>query len=139
MNKTTLLLAVCQFAFAARATFADWNGTIGASNPLNWYRFDETSGSTLKDWGSQHLNGTYGTGTANPIRDVQGLVGKGVQFIGNHEKAILGGSDLTGDWTAIPRRSRTSRSTSSACVTASASSSALAVPNGSSSWDSISA
>ncbi|HEX3725164.1 MAG TPA: hypothetical protein VHV08_02935, partial [Pirellulales bacterium] len=47
-----------------RHAAADWNSTIAASNPLDWYRFNELSGSTAIDYGSQHLNGTYGTGAS---------------------------------------------------------------------------
>jgi len=78
---------------------ADWNSTITASNPMNWYRFNEASGSVAVDYGSAHSNGTYGTGLLDAARGVPGPIGKGVQF-GNQSTVILGQPDLTGNWSA---------------------------------------
>jgi len=88
-----LPLVVCQ---SARAV---WNSTIAASNPLDWYRFDELSGSTAIDYGSAHLNGTYGAGPLDATRGVPGLVGTAEQF-GDQSTIVLSGSDITGDWSA---------------------------------------
>jgi hypothetical protein len=98
MRYITICLALATFAIASPA-YADWNSTIAASNPLNWYRLDELSGSTAIDYGSQHLNGTYGTGALDAIRGIPGLVGTAVQF-GNQSSVFLHASDLTGDWSA---------------------------------------
>ena len=93
-----LSMAACTSANAVPFTF-DWNTTITASNPLNWYRFDELSGSIAVDYGSEHLNGTYGAGALDATRDVAGLVGGAVQF-GDQSTVFLSASDLAGDWTA---------------------------------------
>jgi hypothetical protein len=91
------LLACLGIASPARA---DWNSTIAASNPLNWYRLDETTGPTAFDYGSQGLNGSYGTGIHAPTLGAAGLVGGAVSFDGNRRNILLNGSDLTGDWSA---------------------------------------
>ena len=64
------LLVILVFSISASAC-ADWNSTIGASNPLNWYRFDELDANAI-DYGSQHLNGTYGIGAQDATRGVPG-------------------------------------------------------------------
>ncbi len=91
-------------AILVSATFsqslASWNSTISASNPLNWYRLDETSGPTAFDYGSQGLNGTYGSGANAPVRGATGLVGTAVYFDGNSRNIRLNGSNLNGDWSA---------------------------------------
>lgn len=79
---------------------ADWNSSIAASNPLNWYRLDETAGNIAIDYGSEGLNGTYGVGAASPTLGANGLVGGAVEFDGSSRNILLNGSVLTGDWTA---------------------------------------
>jgi hypothetical protein len=91
-------VAVCS-ADAAVIAVTTWNATIAASNPLDWYRFDEVSGNTLIDYGSQHLNGTYGTGALSATLGVPGILGPAAQF-GNQSTAIMNGSDVTGSWSA---------------------------------------
>ena len=81
------------------ANVTGWNATIAASNPIDWYRFDELSGSTLIDYGSQHLNGTYGTGPLSATLSVPGIFGPAAQF-GNQSTAIINGPDVTGNWSA---------------------------------------
>ncbi|MCP5525754.1 MAG: immunoglobulin domain-containing protein [Verrucomicrobiales bacterium] len=46
-------------ASAAHAGLAEWQAAVSADNPRNWYRFDETSGTTLIDHGPGGLNGEY--------------------------------------------------------------------------------
>ncbi len=95
-----IICAALVLAVIASQSRANWNSTIAASNPLNWYRLDETSGPTAFDYGSQGLNGTYGTGIHAPTRGAAGLVGTAVAFDGNQRNILLSGSDLTGDWSA---------------------------------------
>ena len=80
-------------------TRADWNSTIAASNPLNWYQFNELSGSVAVDHGSQHLDGTYGTGSQDATRGVVGLVGTAARF-GDQSSVFLHASDVVGNWSA---------------------------------------
>jgi hypothetical protein len=42
-----------------RAGIENWQNAINASNPLNWYRFNEITGTNCIDYGSEKLNGTY--------------------------------------------------------------------------------
>ena len=104
-----LTIAICP---SARA---DWNSTIAASNPLNWYRFDELSGTTAIDYGSEHRNGTYGTGALDATRGVPGLVGTAAQF-GNQSTVFLSAPDLTGDWSAEFLVERTGTKSSSVLI-----------------------
>lgn len=96
---TGLLCAVAFCALGAAHSRADWNSTIAASNPLNWYRLDE-SGPTAIDYGSEELDGTYGTGIHAPTQGVPGLVGTAVEFDGDRRNILLAGSALSGDWSA---------------------------------------
>ena len=41
----------------------DISDAISSLSPRNWYRFDETSGSTLNDYGSVGIDGAYNSGT----------------------------------------------------------------------------
>ena len=96
--KTCLLsAALCGCTHMANA---DWVATIASSNPLNWYRLDELSGATAIDHGSQGLNGIYGTGVNAPTRGIPTPTGIGVSFDGDQDSIKLGGSVLTGDWSA---------------------------------------
>jgi hypothetical protein len=90
-------IVTCTSAHALPGT--DWNAAITASNPLNWYRFDELTGSVAIDYGSQQLNGTYGSGALDATRGVPGRVGGAVQFE-NQSTVFLSAPDLGGDWTA---------------------------------------
>jgi hypothetical protein len=96
----TALILACVTSQAVANLAANWTSTIAASNPLNWYRLDETSGPTVFDYGSEGLHGTYGTGIHAPTLGVPGLVGTAVAFDGNRRNILLNGSDLTGDWSA---------------------------------------
>jgi hypothetical protein len=97
-------------AHAVSATF-DWNAAVAASNPLNWYRFDELSGSVAIDYGSQGLNGVYGAGALDATRGLSGRAGGAVQF-GNQSTVFLSGADLAGDWSAefVVKRTGSKRS-----------------------------
>ena len=74
---------------------ADWATEISNANPLNWFRFDELSGTTANDLGSANIDGTYvgavGFGNA-------GLVGGAAAFdAGSH--VYLGAANVATDWT----------------------------------------
>jgi Concanavalin A-like lectin/glucanases superfamily len=85
--------------FAGRGARCDWNSTITASNPFNWYRFNELSGNTAVDYGSEHRNGSYGNGALDATRGVDGLVGVAAQF-GDQSTVFLSAPDIIGDWSA---------------------------------------
>jgi hypothetical protein len=99
MNRIIMCLALGMGSIASQAR-ADWTSTITSSNPLNWYHLDETTGPTAFDYGSQGLDGTYGTGIHAPTLGAAGLVGGAVSFDGNRRNIVLNGSDLSGDWSA---------------------------------------
>jgi len=101
MSRITICLALALGASESQL-LADWNSTIAASNPLNWYRLDETSGARAFDSGSQGLTGFYGETipAQSPTLGVPGLVGTAVQFDGADRNIVFGGSTLTGDWSA---------------------------------------
>ncbi len=107
-----LLCAVLLCTCAATNLRADWNSTIAASNPLNWYRLDET-GPTAIDHGSEGLHGTYGTGVHAPTQDVPGLVGGAARFDGDQDNIVFNGGSLAGDWSAEFILKRTGAKTSS--------------------------
>jgi Concanavalin A-like lectin/glucanases superfamily len=106
--RRVLSAIACAGAVSAmpRDLHADWTSAIAASQPLNWYTLDETTGTIAYDHGSEGLNGSYGADTNDPVRGRPGLVGTGVEFTGDTENMVanqnifLGGSTLTGDWSA---------------------------------------
>jgi Concanavalin A-like lectin/glucanases superfamily len=107
MNRIVVCLATaaccCSFplaVFGVTLPVTNWNTTIAASHPLNWYRLDELTGPAAIDYGSQGLNGTYGVGINAPIRGVPGPVGTGVAFDGNQQNIVFNGTDITGNWSA---------------------------------------
>jgi hypothetical protein len=109
---TRLFCALALCACAATSARASWNSTIAAINPLNWYRLDET-GPTAIDYGSQGLDGTYGSGVNAPTQGVPGLVGGAASFDGDQDNIVFDGSLLTGDWSAEFIVKRTGSKTSS--------------------------
>jgi hypothetical protein len=98
MTKTIAVMALTLLtALEARA---DWNATVASSNPLNWYRLDESTGNVAIDYGSEGLNGTYGSGVNAPALGASGPVGGAVAFDGDRKNILLAGSTLSGDWSA---------------------------------------
>lgn len=106
-----LLCAVLFISCAAPNVRADWNSSIAASNPLNWYRLDET-GPTAIDYGSEGLDGTYGVGVNAPTQDVPGLVSGAASFDGDQDNIVFNGGSLGGDWSAEFVLKRTGTKTS---------------------------
>jgi hypothetical protein len=92
-------LFIAALSIGCATARGDWKATVSDSNPLNWYRFDELSGATAIDYGSQHLNGTFGVGALDAQRGIPGRVGTAAQF-GNQSTVFLSAPELTGDWTA---------------------------------------
>lgn len=71
-----------------------WATEISNANPLNWFRFDDLSGTVADDQGSANMDATYvgGVVLGNP-----GLVGHAAAFdAGSH--VFLGGANLATDW-----------------------------------------
>jgi hypothetical protein len=97
---------------SSQHAWADWFSTVAASNPLNWYRFNELSGSTVIDYGSQHLDGTYGAGSQGAILGVPGVLGPAAQF-NSQTNLILSGSAISGNWSAEFVLKRTGSDTAS--------------------------
>jgi len=82
-------------ALAPGSVGADWASEIGGANPLNWFRFDELSGTVAADQGTANLDGTY---VGNVVLGSQGLVGNAAAFdAGGH--VFLGGANVATDWT----------------------------------------
>lgn len=111
MNATLRCLAFTIAIAACVPAAADWYLAVTASHPLNWYRFDELTGTIAVDHGSQQLNGTYGSGALDSTRGVSGLVGAAAQF-GDQSTVFLSAPEVTGDWTAefILKRTGSKRS-----------------------------
>lgn len=99
MRTAMVGLFIALAAAPCAALGANWESTVAASNPLNWYRFDELNGSTAVDHGSQLLNGTYGNGAFDVARGIPGRVGLAAQF-GNQSTVFLSAADVSGDWSA---------------------------------------
>jgi hypothetical protein len=99
IRRQAIWLVMLTVLIGARAAVADWNSTIAAGSPLNWYRFDELSGATAVDYGSQQLNGSYGVGALDATRGIGGLVGTATQF-GDQSTVFLHATDIPGDWSA---------------------------------------
>jgi len=94
-----LLAAFLTVTGDAKAGLPAWNAAISADNPLNWYRFDEASGTSCTDSGSNGLDGTYD----GPILNQEGLftAGTAIRFDGSGNNRVTFGSPahLTGSWT----------------------------------------
>ena len=76
-----------------------WESEISGDSPLNWYKFNETSGPTAIDYGSAASDGTYGS---TVVLNKTTPLGKGVQIVpGVDHTGVIDLSQLviTGDWT----------------------------------------
>ena len=105
MRLIPCLFIPCLLAASVHAGLSEWQEAVAADSPRNWYRFDETSGTTLIDHGPGGLNGEYVEVTLNQ----NGLFGPGqaalfpgdltlndlVQFAENWADFTI-----AGDWTA---------------------------------------
>jgi hypothetical protein len=98
--KTICCCFVTAFAIAICPELrADWSSAVAASDPFNWYRFDELAGSVALDYGSENRDGTYGSGALDASRGIAGLVGAATQF-GNQSTVFLSAPEIVGDWSA---------------------------------------
>jgi Concanavalin A-like lectin/glucanases superfamily len=114
--RIAIVFALCGCAASNCAALPlDWNATIAASNPLNWYRFDEESGTSAIDYGSQQLHGMYGTGALDAQRGIPGRVGTAAQF-GDQSTVFLSAPDIGGDWSAEFILMRTGTKSSSVLI-----------------------
>ncbi|HOB98382.1 MAG TPA: LamG domain-containing protein [Verrucomicrobiota bacterium] len=89
------VVAAAALFSAQNGLCADWATEVSSANPVNWFRFDELSGSVVNDHGSANIDGSYvgavGLGSA-------GLVGGAAAFdAGSH--VFLGAANLPTDWT----------------------------------------
>ena len=74
---------------------ADWATEISNANPLNWFRFEDLSGTVADDQGSANMDGTY---VGNVVLGNPGLVGRAAAFdAGGH--VFLGRANLATGWT----------------------------------------
>ena len=89
-----LMVTLCVFWVSSAS--AAWDSTISGANPLHWFRFEETAGSTADDQGSANADGTYDGGVG---LGTSGLVGNAASFDGIDDHVLVGGPNLTGDWT----------------------------------------
>jgi len=80
---------------------ADWEAAIIAAHPLQWYKFNETTGTDCIDSGSGTLDGTYD----GPMPGRAGLFGPTSAglfdgALGTDHVNFPGAMDLAGPWTA---------------------------------------
>ncbi len=90
-----LLTTLAAFAATADLACADWTSEVSSSNPLHWFRFEETTGTTADDQGSADVDGTYMGGYT---LGTPGLVGNAVSLDGAGH-VFVGGPNLATDWT----------------------------------------
>ncbi len=109
-----MIVALGCASWGASPARAGWVTSIEASNPLNWFPFEETSGGTFADHGREPLVGVADPGAESPVVNVPGLVGKAVEFNGLNDRIVLNGNPVSGDWTAEFIVKRTTSSPTSA-------------------------
>lgn len=100
MNRIYTVLYILLFLSAIlSAGQAEWEAAIQSSAPLNWYKFDEASGTTCSDSGSQGLDGIYEDVALAQAGLFDSAAAVGFDASGAN-RILLNGSDLTGHWTA---------------------------------------
>jgi len=87
--------ALAALALAQGSASADWATEVSNANPINWFRFDELSGTVANDAGSAAMHGTY---VGNVDLGSPGLVGYAAAFQGDSH-VFLGGANVATDWT----------------------------------------
>ncbi len=99
MTATIRVAAFCLsvLILSPAAARAQWASEVAASNPLHWWRFDETSGTSVSDSGSGGLDGTLVNGAtlghSGPLGGALHLDGATSAYV------LLGGTPLTSPWT----------------------------------------
>jgi len=103
LSLALVLAVVLAGGNAGRAGVQKWEGLVQEANPVHWYRFNETPGTTAaSDQGSGGLEGTY----RNLVELGQdGLFGPGqaVRFEGGGQNDVMwtqGGNVAGEEWTA---------------------------------------
>ena len=84
----TSFAAAVVFCSAANFALADWVSEVSGSNPLHWFRFEETEGTVADDQGSANVDGTYQGGVT---LGNAGLVGNAAGFEGAQRLDRLAG------------------------------------------------
>ena len=87
----TIILTLGLMAVASSVAVADWATEVANSNPMNWWRFEETAGTTADDQGFADLDGTYSSGVS---LGNAGPVGGAAGFDGS-SSVMVGGPDFT--------------------------------------------
>jgi hypothetical protein len=96
IHKTRIILGFT-LAVAATPSNAAWVDAIAASNPINWYQFEEQDGNQVHDSGSDPYLGTF---MSLPAVHKPGLVGQALDFDDSNRAIRMDGRNIVGDWTA---------------------------------------
>lgn len=95
---SVLLFCFLSMSFGSEGDYSLWEQAISGSNPLHWYKFNETSGSVCNDHGSGGLDGSYaGVNLAQA-----GFFGSdgAVKFPGSGTNSVvLNGANIDAAWT----------------------------------------
>jgi hypothetical protein len=106
----SVALAVRPYSMAASSTYSSWGSAVTADSPRNWWKFDETSGTTAADSGSTPTNGTYaGSPTLGSTPVIANGTGKSATFDGADDEmsvavqipAIFTLEEWIDDWTTV--------------------------------------
>ncbi len=81
-----------------QADLAGWEAVISDANPLNWYKFDETSTDCI-DSGSGGLNGTYDGVSLGQDGLFEPGTAVGFERTGANRANFTGATNLPGPWT----------------------------------------
>ncbi len=77
-----------------------WAAAIRASDPLHWYRLNETNSAIAVDYGRAGLNGVYRNGTLLGQAGIPAEGDLAARFDGADDEVWLGAADLSGPWSA---------------------------------------
>jgi hypothetical protein len=93
---TAMFVAGAVLAGLGGWAHADWVDEVTASNPLNWWRFEEEVGATVAaDIGSENWDGNY---TNDVALQQPGVVGMSAGFDGVDDYVFLGAENVADDW-----------------------------------------
>jgi len=77
-----------------------WTAAIRASDPLHWYRLNETGTAIAVDYGRAGLNGVYRNGVVPGQPGIPFEGDLAARFDGYRDEVWLGAPDLNGPWSA---------------------------------------
>lgn len=77
-----------------------WEQSIAASDPLHWYRLNETNSVICVDYGRARLDGVYQNGTLRGQAGMPETLDLAARFDGVNDQVWLGGGNLAGPWSA---------------------------------------